>query len=294
MNIHNHSFLLFLLLLVNLTFINAQNTQELDVSTFQYNKEGFYYKYHILNNVAPLPLEGDVVDITLTIYTSDSTIVPTFPTRDQITESLFKGDFYAALRMLHLGDSATFILNGDSIFQYFFGEEYPYGTQPLFFDIKLDKITLKADFEVQKEQKRIEYEALLAEYKLAEDSLLTDYLNKNKIKTKPTKSGLYYVKTKSGRGEKVKISSKVKVHYKGLLIDGTEFDNSFQRGEPIEIEAGVGQVIPGFDEALLLMKQGGKATLIIHSKLAYGEKGAGTVIPPYSTIIFEIELISVE
>lgn len=110
MRINLLSFLLFLSFLMNLPFLNAQNNQELDVSTFQYNNEEFYYKLHILNKEATIPLEGDVVDITLTIYTSDSTIVPTFPTRDQITESLFKGDFYAALRMLHLGDSATLII----------------------------------------------------------------------------------------------------------------------------------------------------------------------------------------
>lgn len=294
MKIFKLKFLLFLTLLMNIAILNGQDLPKQDLSTFHYNNEGFYYKFHTLNKDAALPLEGDIVEIILTISTADSTIIPTFPTRDQIMESIFKGDFYAALRIMHLGDSATFIFNGDSIFHYFFGQEYPYGTQPLFFDIKLYKITPKAEFEVQQAEKRIEYEALLAEYKLAEDSLLTDYLKRNKIKTKPTTSGLYYVKTKSGKGEKVKIGSKVKVHYKGFLIDGTEFDSSYQRGEPIELEVGKGQVILGWDEALQLMKKGEKAKIIIPSKIAYGEKGAGGVIPPYATLIFEIELISID
>lgn len=295
MKIFKLIFLLFLTLLMNLALLNGQDLSKQDLSTFHYNNEGFYYKFHTLNKDAALPLEGDFVELSLSVYMADSIIIPTFPVQEQIIESLFKGDFYSALKIMHLGDSATFAFNGDSIFNYYFTQEYPFGTQPLFMDIKLINIVLKADFELIREENRIEYEALLAESKLAEDSLLTDYLKKNKIKTKPTKSGLYYVKTKSGRGDKVIKGSKVKVHYRGFLIDGTEFDNSYQRGEPIELEVGKGQVIPGWDEALQRMKKGEKAKIIIPSKIAYGERGAGGgIIPPYATLIFEIELISID
>lgn len=257
-------------------------------------EEGFYYKFYTQNKDAEQPVDGDIVELTLTVRTADSTIIPTFPTRDQIQESLFAGDFYAALRKLHVGDSASFILNGDSIFHYFFGQEYPFGEKPLYFDIKLDKITPKAEFEAQQAEKRKEYEAMLAVYKVAEDSLLTDYIQKNKVKVKPTETGLYFIKTTPGKGKMATKGSKVTVHYKGLLIDGTEFDSSYQRGEPIELEVGKGQVIPGWDEALQLMKEGDKVKLIIPSKIAYGERGAGGVIPPYATLVFELELISVQ
>jgi len=257
-------------------------------------EEGFYYKFHIQNKDAEQPVDGDIVELTLTVRTTDSTIIPTFPTRDQIIESVFKGDFYAAIKKLHVGDSATFILNGDSIFHYFFGQEYPFGEEPLYFDIKLDQITPKAEFEAQQAEKRKEYEAMLSVYKVAEDSLLTDYIQKNKVKVKPTASGLYFIKTTPGKGKMATKGSKVTVHYKGMLIDGNEFDSSYQRGEPIELEVGKGQVIPGWDEALQLMKEGDKAKIIIPSKIAYGERGAGGVIPPYATLVFEIELISVQ
>lgn len=257
-------------------------------------EEGFYYKFYTQNKDAEQPVDGDIVELTLTVRTADSTFIPTFQTRDQIQESLFAGDFYAALRKLHVGDSASFILNGDSIFHYFFGQEYPFGEEPLYFDIKLDKITPKAEFEAQQAEKRKEYEAMLAVYKVAEDSLLTDYIQKNKVKVKPTETGLYFIKTTPGKGKMATKGSKVTVHYKGLLIDGTEFDSSYQRGEPIELEVGKGQVIPGWDEALQLMKEGDKVKLIIPSKIAYGERGAGGVIPPYATLVFELELISVQ
>ena len=136
---------------------------------------------------------------------------------------------------------------------------------------------------------------MLAEYKVAEDSLLTSYIKTNKISVKPTASGLYFIKTTSGKGKQAVKGSTVQVHYKGMLIDGKEFDNSYQRGEPIELEVGKGMVIPGWDEALQMMKVGDKAKLIIPSKIGYGERGAGGgVIPPYATLIFEVEMVSVK
>ena len=86
----------------------------------------------------------------------------------------------------------------------------------------------------------------------------------------------------------------VAVHYSGKLTNGNEFDNSYRRGEPIEFKLGVGQVIPGWDEGIGLMKVGAKYTLIIPSELGYGKRGAGGVIPPNATLVFETELVSVK
>ncbi len=106
-----------------------------------------------------------------------------------------------------------------------------------------------------------------------------------------TASGLQFIELVPGAGELAKPGDLVKVHYRGTLADGTEFDSSYGRGEPIEFVLGQGQVIPGWDEGVAMLRKGGKATLIIPPNLAYGEGGAGGVIPPNATLTFEVELV---
>jgi FKBP-type peptidyl-prolyl cis-trans isomerase FklB len=105
-------------------------------------------------------------------------------------------------------------------------------------------------------------------------------------------SGLQYKEITPGKGKSPKTSDTVTTHYKGTLIDGTEFDSSYKRGQPVSFP--VSGVIAGWTEALQLMKEGAKWQLFIPSNLAYGERGAGGVIGPNATLIFEVELISVK
>ena len=107
-----------------------------------------------------------------------------------------------------------------------------------------------------------------------------------------TPSGLVYVEQKTGNGPSPTAADTVKVHYRGTLIDGKEFDSSYKRGQPIEFP--LNGVIPCWTEGVQKMKVGGKAKLTCPSKIAYGERGAGADIPPNATLIFEVELLGIQ
>ena len=116
--------------------------------------------------------------------------------------------------------------------------------------------------------------------------------NKAKEGVKTAPSGLQYKVIKPGTGKKPQAADTVTVNYRGTLVDGTEFDSSYRRGKPATFP--VSGVIPGWTEALQSMEEGAKWQIIIPSKLAYGEQGAGQMIGPNATLIFEVELISIQ
>jgi FKBP-type peptidyl-prolyl cis-trans isomerase FklB len=122
------------------------------------------------------------------------------------------------------------------------------------------------------------------------EAFLSENKKKEGVKTLP--SGMQYKVVKAGTGKKPKLNDTVTVNYRGTLIDGTEFDSSFRRGQPATFP--VSGVIPGWTEALQLMEEGAKWQLFIPPKLAYGERGAGGLIGPNATLIFEVELISMQ
>lgn len=108
-----------------------------------------------------------------------------------------------------------------------------------------------------------------------------------------TDSGLKYIDQEIGTGKSPLSGQGVKVHYTGTLEDGTKFDSSLDRDKPFSFTIGIGRVIPGWDEGVMSMKVGGKRRLIIPSELGYGASGAGGVIPPNATLIFDVELLEI-
>lgn len=265
-------------------------------SSFDETDSGLMYKFHKKNDDAKMPKKGDLLVLNMEYYTDFDSLL--FSTKEvpgkfrmQMKDiSTIKGTIDEAFSMMHEGDSATFLIDASIFYSISKKEQVPLfvtHNSKLRFEIKLVKVESFEEF--QKE--RMEHRAV--EQK-EEEQILKDYLQRANITDEPSATGLYYIETKKGNGHKPKAGNAVHVHYTGHFIDGKVFDTSYNRGEPLKFILGVGQVIEGWDEGIFNMEEGGEATLIIPSNIAYGEKGYHNVIPPYSTLIFEIELVKVD
>ena len=163
------------------------------------------------------------------------------------------------------------------------------GKKPLLTETETKEVM--ANFEKEMETRSAQDAEGAAEKNKKEgEAFLAENKKKEGVKTLP--SGLQYKILRDGTGPSPKPDDKVTTHYRGTLLDGTEFDSSYSRNEPASF--GVGQVIKGWQEALPLMKVGAKWQLFIPANLAYGERGAGGTIGPNAALIFDIELISIE
>lgn len=253
---------------------------------------GLYYKQIVKGDGAQIKI-NDVVKVDLAYYTHDSLLYTTdnlpTPAYDLVHEPFFKGDLYEAFTMMHVGDSMSFMINADSVFIKQFRSPVPDFVAPgsfLRWEVKVSEAMTEEAYQQMKldemaalqQKSHEEFEAWLAE---------------NGVTAEPTETGLIYVCTKKGNGVKPKANQNVKVHYTGKLLDGTVFDSSIERGTPIEFPLGAHRVIPGWDEGIALMSKGEKGILYIPSELAYGANQAGP-IPPYSNLIFEVELVDFE
>lgn len=282
---------LFLLTLaIGVIFTSCQNSGK-SFSDYDKTETGLYYKFYNQNEGAT-PQFMELLDVQMSCHINDIAIViPSNRMILQLNESLFAGDIFEGIAMMHKGDSASFIVRTDSTFYTLF--QLP--TLPaeftaddiMRFDVRLNDFYPESEFAA----KQIEYmKNTYAEETAEAESELSQYLKDNNINPTRTSTGLYYVKTKEGNGEKPQAGTMVKVHYTGKLLDGTVFDSSLSRNELFQFVLGVGQVIPGWDEGLQLMSKGEKAVFYIPYYLAYGDRGAGA-IPPFATLMFEVELI---
>ena len=137
-------------------------------------------------------------------------------------------------------------------------------------------------------------EKIQKEKEMQENIDIEKYINDNKLNVQTTASGLKYMMIQEGKGDQAKAGKTVRVHYVGRLLNGTKFDSSYDRNDPIEFVLGQGMVISGWDEGISLLKVGGKGLFIIPSNLGYGVRGAGDTIPPFSPLTFEVELVEVK
>tara|TARA_B110000046_G_scaffold50731_1_gene56566 strand:- start:5502 stop:6416 length:915 start_codon:yes stop_codon:yes gene_type:complete len=268
-------------------------------------EEGLYLKYFSQNKEGRQAVSGDILTMSMTYGTEDSTLFDTGingqPVQLRADSGKYEGDILTAFMNMRMGDSAAIIVNADSFFMKTAGmpssPDFIDSAAMLYFTVGLTSIQSMDEMQAEADAKNAEAEA-------NEMVILTQYLKDNSITTEPNESGLIFISKKKGSGKQAVSGKKVKVNYEGMFLDGKYFDTSVEEAAkangiynaqrpygPFDFELGVGQVIKGWDEGIAMMKEGGKARLIIPSKIAYGS--APRPGAPFSTLIFDVELIEV-
>lgn len=265
---------------------------------FKKNDDGLEYKIHTTNEGNKI-IEGDYVNLDMVYsFHSDSLNKDSilFNTYEQgrkvdlmVMKPTFQGDLMSALKLCTVGDSITFRLNADSLFEKTFGFARPKfiaAGSPITFHLKINKVTPRA--ELQKE-----LEAQKTAQMAAEKKVIDQYVADKKLAPTSTTDGLLYLIKKEGKGEKPMPGDTVVVKYTGKLLDGKVFDSSEGR-EAIRFPIGEGQVIKGWEEGIALLSKGTSATFIVPSHLGYGSNGAGNgIIPANATLVFDVQLVDI-
>jgi len=276
-------------LLIAITFSACQDSNQ-DSNEFKINEDGIKYKFYIENEDSTRVNNFDIVEVVMNYRTKDTTL---YDSKGQIIpfqiNPVYDGDLMDAIALMHVGDSATFALDAEDFFMNMMSyREVPEeigDNKELYFDVKLISVRPEPD---EMKADRLANEAR----RDSEQDNINRFLEENGYKVEPTETGLYYIEVEEGNGAQAEAGKKVKVHYKGTFLNGEKFDASYDRGEPIEFTLGRGEVIKGWDEGISMMKEGGKANLVIPSKIGYGSQSRGT-IKAYSPLFFEVELVEV-
>lgn len=258
---------------------------------FKQHPSGLQYRFFEMNPQGENPSVGDILVISMKIATSSGAVVDESSFyRLQLSNPVYKGDFHTGLALLQVGDSACFKLDAFDFFEKSRKRDLPAQFQqgdPVLVYVRLKNILSINDLETER----------LAYYHSGPDqemNLLQEYLELTNTRVTPTESGLYYIEKKKGTGKRAVPGSRLTVHYTGKTIDGKVFDSSLNRGNPLVFVLGQGQVIKGWDEGFAFMSEGTQARLIIPSDLAYGKEGYRDIILPYSTLVFDVEVIRVD
>jgi len=277
---------------------------------------GLQYKFYDQHLDSTIVLSGDMVTADVVFKTHDTTFFVssrdlTVPYQFEILSPCFPGDIYEAFLMMSKGDSATFILKGDSLFLRDFEiqelPEFIDSTTLVYMDVRLTDILPREQLLKEKEAYKERVSLMLKELKEKESSDIQHYLAQHDVTVKPTSSGLYYIELIRGNGPKVEPGKNVKINYSAMFINGEIFETTIQEAAmkynifdslmvylPFEFIQGDSAAIEGWNEGLSYMREGGKAKLIIPSALAYGEEGIEGYIPPYSPLLYEIEVLEVK
>ena len=277
---------------------------------FKTTDGGLHYRFDKVNKDGQQVQEGDVLVGEMTFKFDTMTLFTNVGKADRIMQASpnFPGNLHEGLLLMHVGDQATFAIEADTLAKFMQPDQMPptyqRGTgQKFYYEINLQDIVTKEELEEERE-------AFMAEAQQRQENepqMIADYVRDNGIAAKPNADGLYVIVKKRGNGPKVATGKEVAVNYTGRLLDGTMFDSSVESDakegdihnpqrtyEPLTYTQGRGQLIPGWEQGVEGQPEGSQLQLIIPSALGYGPRGAGQLIPPFSPLVFDSEIVIVK
>lgn len=273
-------------------------------------ESGLHYKFETTNSKAQQVQDGDVLVGEMTVKIDTTEIFSNVGNAQRILRATptFNGDLYEGLLLMHIGDKATFYFPADTLAAFLQPGQMPPLYKPgtgmnIYYTVTLQDIVTNEELQAEENNYQAEMENLRA----AEPEAIATYIKDNNIKAKPTANGLYIITKKAGNGPKVQAGSQVAINYTGRLLDGTIFDTSVESDaiqgglqqpgrtyEPLTYTVGQMSLIEGWEQGVMGQAAGSHIQLVIPSALAYGSRGAGELIRPYSPLVFDLEIVSVK
>ena len=293
-----------LLAVVGLTTACGGN-DEREVGEIKTRESGLQYQFIRLGEEqAPDTTQWLVMEMLAT--TANDSVL--FDTRSQgmpmgipVNEPNMKGQMAEGLKMLHKGDSVQFIVPAKDFYLQTAGVPVPPGIDEnsnITFNIGVKDVSTEEGYRKMQmeyfQKMQAEAAGKQKEQLLKDLQTIDKYLAENKIVADTTESGVRIRVTEQGKGPKPQAGDNIVVHYRGKLLSGEQFDASYDRNEPFTFPVGQGQVIRGWDEGLMQLPKGSKATLYIPSPLAYGAQQRSEVIKPNSILVFDVEVVDVK
>jgi FKBP-type peptidyl-prolyl cis-trans isomerase len=257
---------------------------------FSKTKTGLYYKIYKTGTDTLTPRTGNYVEFDMiyhgkshgkdSVFFNSQKQGNPVPVKFFLPRPGFKGDLNEGIAMLAKGDSGVFIVNSDSlIFKTFKMKQRPAGIDSNgYFYFHLHLLSFQTP------------EGMI----FKEEQQLKKYVEDNKITAKPNSMGLYIIETQLGTGVKIDSGCQVKMNYRVSLLDGKELFSTYERPDPVKFEYGKKIDTPGFEYAVSTLKKGSKAKFIVPSSLAFGRRGSGTSVAPYTSLIYDVEILDVK
>ena len=241
---------------------------------------------------------GDYVDFDFTMCgPQGDTIMNSFgvePVEMQYGEEFICQGINEAIGMVPEGGTMRFVVPSSLAFDSIGYEEYIKPYTPLVVVMKMNSVMDKAAYEKKVADREAEMEREKIRQQAKEQKVIDDYLKANNITVAPTETGLYFLSQEEGEGALAKWGDAVSVHYVLRNLKGEQLESSYEFGRPMKFKVGGGEMIPAVDEALMTMAPGAKVTLLTPSELAFGEFDLGENLPPYSPLLIDLELVSID